>query len=295
MASALTLSSKQLNFAHVAIACLDIIKLPLVDILAAYIKPSQLSSSLESGVFRFTQDELGQCSVPLPDYNNFNFMLLYKLIRHLCTSLKPKQGWGKKPNDDDITLADDIERMRLFRNEHIAHCDHAEISDMQFELIWKDITLVMRRMDSAMQEFKCNTNYEQKIKDVLGRAGQIDEIAPITKVMKGEIENMKRDINIAIGAPWFKRIPTESELANVSEYIGADFPILGLVLGLRSSEIDQIRLDNPLSSRTQISMMLCLWRKKNLCDATIEKLISALRKTCPNTDIKAVENEFLKQ
>lgn len=189
MALALSLPNKQLNFTKVVIACTNIIKLPLIDILKANINPSQLSSLLErkSGTFRLTQGELKQCSVPLPDYNTFDVTLLYKLIRHNCTSLKPKQGWGEKPNDDDVTLADDIERIRLFKNEQLAHVDSAEISNMQFELISKDIMLVMRRMDSALQEFECNTNYEEKITKLLSCASIIEEITPETKALKGKL------------------------------------------------------------------------------------------------------------
>lgn len=221
MASALTLPGHNFtNFAKVVIACRDIIKLPLVDILTANINPSQLSSFLErkSVIYRLTKSEVQQCSVPLPDYKKFDFGLLYKLIRFTCTSLKPKQGWGRKPNDDDVTLADDIERIRMFRNE-VAHVDSAEISDMQFELIWNDITLVMRRMDYAMQEFKCNTNYEQKMEDVLRRPSTVEEIEPITIGFKEEIENMQKDISIAIAAPTFERTPEEYELAEASRTI----------------------------------------------------------------------------
>lgn len=308
MASALTLPGHNFtNFAKVVIACRDIIKLPLVDILTANINPSQLSSFLErkSVIDRLTKGEVQQCSVPLPDYKKFDVGLLYKLIRLTCTSLKPKQGWGRKPNDDDITLADDIERIKMFRNEQMAHADSAEISDMQFELIWNDITLVMRRMDSAMQEFKCNTNYEQKMEDVLWRPSTVEEIEPITIGLKEEIENMQKDINIAIAAeknkrhelrkaPTFERTPEEYELAEASKYIGNDFLILGVILGLKSSEIDQIRLDNPLI-RTQIYTMLCFWKNKNPGDATTEKLINAIIKTCSNEDATAVENVLLER
>lgn len=87
------LSQKQLNFARVSIVCVDIVKLPLKDILNIFIKPTELVNNIKAcqslldGEFKLNPDQRRKCSLNstnLPDYSNFDVTLLYKLIRHLC-------------------------------------------------------------------------------------------------------------------------------------------------------------------------------------------------------------------
>lgn len=57
------LTQRQLNFARVSKVCIDIIKLPLEDILNIFIKPTELiknikaCQSLLTGKFRLNQDQ----------------------------------------------------------------------------------------------------------------------------------------------------------------------------------------------------------------------------------------------
>lgn len=41
---------------------------------------------------------------------------MYTIIRNVCQVQPPKNGWGKQPNDNDIGISDDIERIRHKRN-----------------------------------------------------------------------------------------------------------------------------------------------------------------------------------
>lgn len=42
--------------------------------------------------------------------------LMCAIIRNLDYITEPKQGWGKEPKKNDITMADDVERIRRYRN-----------------------------------------------------------------------------------------------------------------------------------------------------------------------------------
>lgn len=107
------LSPKQLNFAHLVLACVDVIKQPLIDILDIYIKPSDLckkvrqSNDLTSGQHKLKSEQLKKCgftSPYLPDYSQFDVTLLYKLIRNLCPrALTPTHEWGKEPHATEMT------------------------------------------------------------------------------------------------------------------------------------------------------------------------------------------------
>lgn len=98
----------------------------------------------------------------LPDYSKFDVTLLYTLIRNLCPSLKPTQGWGSEPNNTDKKIGDDIERLRLFRNNFYAHADSTEISDSDFNNLWKNLQSVIQRIEIYTKTWS-TTNYEQEL------------------------------------------------------------------------------------------------------------------------------------
>uniref|UniRef100_K1QMU3 Uncharacterized protein n=1 Tax=Magallana gigas TaxID=29159 RepID=K1QMU3_MAGGI len=101
----------------------------------------------------------------IPDYSNFDVTLLYKLIRNLCPSLEPTQGWGKDPADTDIQIGDDIERLRIFRNNIVRHSS-SEISDSDFEICLKELRSVLQRIQNHMTSKGYNVNYEEKMTNI---------------------------------------------------------------------------------------------------------------------------------
>lgn len=153
------LSNDKRNFQCVAVASVDLIKLPLRDILANNIKPTDLSQKIKScSTLNLRQEQLKICLVQPPDYNLFDVSLLYTLIRNLCSLPNPAQGWGKEPKATDTQISDDIERLRLFRNNYYAHAKSAEISDTVFKDIWKDLRLTINRIQSTF-----NVDYEDEL------------------------------------------------------------------------------------------------------------------------------------
>lgn len=165
-------SNDQRNFECVTVASVDFIKLPLRDILESLIQPVDLfkginsCSALLSGKFKLRQDQLKLCFIQPPaepDYSKLDVTLLYTLIRNLCPSLKPTKGWGKDPDDADIQIGDDIERLRLFRNNYHVHADSAAISDAAFKDIWKNLKSVVHRLQKYMYNSGRNVNYEQEL------------------------------------------------------------------------------------------------------------------------------------
>lgn len=158
-------ASFESNFQCVTIACVELIQLPLRDILASRIKPPDLFNEIKScsslqKILR--RDQLKICFLQPPDepdYNKFDVVLLYTLIRNLCSLPSPSQGWGNEPKSTDTKLSDDIERLRLFRN-YFAHVRSAEISDDLFVDIWKDLKRVLNRIQSTIS---CSMNYELEL------------------------------------------------------------------------------------------------------------------------------------
>lgn len=162
-------SQDQQNFECVTIASVDFIKLPLKDILESHIQPVDLFKeinscpALSSHKHKLRQDQLKLCfpQPPAePDYRKFDVTLLYTLIRNLCPSVKPTKGWGTQPDDADIQIGDDIERLRLFRNNYYGHASSATISDDDFTKMWKDLKSVINRIQSTK---KCSVDYEDEL------------------------------------------------------------------------------------------------------------------------------------
>lgn len=162
------------HFIRLVKICLDVLKLPLVDILASEIQPADLYNKIQvSGLLLNGKNKLALmqqriCYLPppaIPDYNTFDVTLLYTLIRNLCPSLEPTKGWGKDPVDADIQIGDDIERLRLWRNNNLHHSS-SETSDSDFETIWKKLKTVLQRIQNHMTSKGYNVNYEEKMTNI---------------------------------------------------------------------------------------------------------------------------------
>lgn len=179
-----TLSQEQLNFARVSILCVDIISFPLKDILNIFIKPADLGKQIKTcqhllaGTNRLNPDEKKKCcynSSNIPDYSTFDITLLYKLIRYFCPSLEPNNKWGTKPTVNDVSIGDDIERIRVFRNERFAHPEFGKISDDDYMELLSEAKRIIQRCQHFTTSKGCNTDYNQMIEDLQKRTLTFDE------------------------------------------------------------------------------------------------------------------------
>lgn len=98
----------------------------------------------------------------LANYNNFDVTLLYKLM---CPGLKPTQGWGIKLNYNDTTIGDDIERIRVFRSK-LGHSKSSKIPDSEFTNHWKELKVVIERLQKAMSKSGYNIDYNEKLRGI---------------------------------------------------------------------------------------------------------------------------------
>lgn len=151
------LSKAEQNFIRFVKACVDLIKLPLIDILTDQIDPKDLFNKIDSckdlltGKYKLlpVQKQLCYLTPPdVPDYKSFDVTLLYKLIINLCSSLKPIQGWFKDPIPKDTSIGADIERLRLLKNNY-SHDDSTAFPDVEFQKVWKDLKCVIQRCQNG--------------------------------------------------------------------------------------------------------------------------------------------------
>lgn len=165
------LTKREQNFIRFVNICQDVLKLPLVDILASEIQPADLCNKIKvSGLLLNGENKLASMQLKIcylsppaiPDYNNFDVNLLYTLIRNLCPSLEPTKGWGNDPADTDIQIGDDIERLMLWRSNNVLHSSSG-ISDSYFKIILKELKSLLQRIQSHMTSKGYNVNYEKKL------------------------------------------------------------------------------------------------------------------------------------
>lgn len=167
------LSKAGYNFVFVPRAYKDFIKLPLEDILAHYISPDELynkigsCSMLITGNDKLSPDQLKCCFLHpphLPDYKTFDFFLLYKLIKHLCPSLRPTQGWGIEPKHTDTLIGDEIERFRL-QSVSMIVCSKP-MSVGKFEEFLNSVRYGVGRFQNLTKNWS-NYNYEEELKKIV--------------------------------------------------------------------------------------------------------------------------------
>ncbi|CAG2243021.1 unnamed protein product [Mytilus edulis] len=112
--------------------------------------------------------------------------LIYKLLRQLSLISPPTNGWGNKPEKTDMKLADDVERIRRYRN-HLAHRCNTNIGKDEFDDYFDKFRDIGYRMDL---NFFNKTNYERLIK--LHKTCSMDKQMQ-TKYMNAlkQLENIK--------------------------------------------------------------------------------------------------------
>lgn len=80
----------------------------------------------------------------IPSSAAFDVTIMYKLLRNYGPNISPpSKGWGKKPDIGQKLPTDDVERIRLYRNEVEHKTPTTSLMEKDdFELKWKDLSQV---------------------------------------------------------------------------------------------------------------------------------------------------------
>ena len=71
--------------------------------------------------------------------NDLDVSRLYAIFRNVIDLKEPKNGWGRKPSKINTNTADDIERIRMHRNE-LCHTSSFEMTTDDFNTAVLDLT-----------------------------------------------------------------------------------------------------------------------------------------------------------
>ncbi|VDI17573.1 Hypothetical predicted protein [Mytilus galloprovincialis] len=92
-------------------------------------------------------------------YDSMDITLIYKILREFSLIGPPTKGWGSNPEKEDMKLADDVERIRRYRNQ-LAHRCSIAIEKDEFDDYFDSFRDIGNRIDLM---FFHKTNYERVI------------------------------------------------------------------------------------------------------------------------------------
>ena len=79
----------------------------------------------------------------------FDVTLLTVLLRNICGLSPPVNGWDRLPLTTNISIADDIARVKYYRNTVYGHASQASVDDISFSAYWQEIRETLVRLGGA--------------------------------------------------------------------------------------------------------------------------------------------------
>lgn len=135
--------------------CTDILR----DVLMKEISPSALSHKVKTYLARLPRfkrpsiNKVQENLVYSMQYSNFDIMLLYFLLRNLCSFPPHSNKWGNYPSPGDRSVSANIERIRIIRNETI-HSSLLQLPNSEFEHKWRVIFQIVQELEEYLGSSK---------------------------------------------------------------------------------------------------------------------------------------------
>ena len=153
----ITFNQGRTNYARLGLVVVDIFQKMFREIMRSNIAPGVLPIQIKKqhknnlSVFkRMTHEELVSLdTLTSGTYDYIDFTLLYKLMRSFSIVDDPKQGWGKQPTNTDVTISDEVERLRFARNK-IVHRINADIDLKEMNNYFSNIVNITQRLDTNL-------------------------------------------------------------------------------------------------------------------------------------------------
>ena len=79
----------------------------------------------------------------------FDITLLTVLLRSICGLSPPVTGWDHLPPATNKSIADDIARVKYYRNTVYSHASQAAVDDISFSAYWQEIREALVRLGGA--------------------------------------------------------------------------------------------------------------------------------------------------
>ena len=180
------------RFFRLCLILIDELTQILQDLLHNEIPPTQIYKKV---VERNFLDKLRQEQVDVVKnaktrgYQDFDITLLYSLLRNVCQNIPPpSQRWGVStmPSPNDVTVGDDIERIRLLRNKLFGHISKVAISESEFKKQSSIIPSICSRMQTLL-----NKDYVKRLQDAEVRSIDPETEEKYLQIIKRQAEEEK--------------------------------------------------------------------------------------------------------
>lgn len=154
------------RFFRLSLVILEELTPILRDLLKQEICPTQIFNKLKRQKFKKippVQLVLIQ-NAKTKGYTEFDITLLCTILRNYCPHIQqPTQSWKmtQTPAQNEITLGDDIVRIRLIKNKYVSHIHETAISETEFKELWSIISDICTRMQTRLP----NTHYVQRLEE----------------------------------------------------------------------------------------------------------------------------------
>ncbi|XP_062604840.1 uncharacterized protein LOC134266639 [Saccostrea cucullata] len=144
------------RFAKLGMATNDVLSQVYRDILEMEVLPSLVYTKVKAlpNFYKRLRPEQEKLLIDAKHsgYKNFDISLTYTLIRNICSTTKipkpTKRKWGGEPAAGEVTVGDDIERIRSIRNGLTAHVSSASTPQKEFDDTWLLMSDICKRLET---------------------------------------------------------------------------------------------------------------------------------------------------
>ena len=169
MASSVRISGSdedRTRFFRLSLVIIDELTQILRDLLSNEVSPVQIYNKVRQlNYLKLRPEQIVVLSdAKTRGYQDFDITLLYTLIRNVCQNISPpSQNWGvfNMPSPlNELTVGDDIERIRLIRNNVYGHICEVAIPETEFKEYFSIISGICTRMQTLL-----NKDYAKRIQE----------------------------------------------------------------------------------------------------------------------------------
>ena len=183
------------RFSRLSLIIIDVLTQILRDLLNNEVLPTQIYHKVNQSNF-LKKLRTGQILIidtaKTHGYQKFDITLLYTLLRNVCPKIQPpSQNWGVStmPSQlNEITVGDDIERIRLIRNK-VGHISEATIPETEFKEYWSTISGICTRMQTLL-----NKDYLNRLQEAQACTIDADTERRYFEVIKKQADEEKTTI-----------------------------------------------------------------------------------------------------
>ncbi|VDI64990.1 Hypothetical predicted protein [Mytilus galloprovincialis] len=144
----------------------------------------------------------------LPNIDGFTVEICYKILRSENLLDEPKCKWGNLPNDTDIEIADDIQRL-IKTTGLIIGLKSEEVTKHYFNKLLEEIKLIVTRVDSYLEKDTLRTMYNSLCRsetDCISILQDLTRVKPI-EVSITSTESEKREMFSRLSIPIVETFP----------------------------------------------------------------------------------------